>query len=934
MVKQQMLTNVWCVTKKELRDYFSSSAALLFLGIFLVASYIVFFWVDAFFARNLADVRPLFNWIPVLFIFLISALTMHSWSEERRMGTIELVLTSAVSPWAYLIGKFLAVLGLIVLALILTVPLPFTVNYLGELDWGPVIGGYVAALFLAAAYIAIGLWASSQTENQIVSLILSIVVTGVLYVIGSTALSNLVPYELGEWLRAFGSGSRFESITRGVLDLRDIFYYLTIVILFLLLTRIKLESLRWSNNITNSAHSYWNQLVVSVAILLVVLNIGLSYITQARIDLTQGSIYSLSNATKQYIDELDKPLLIRGYFSSSTHPLLAPLVPRIRDLLNEYSVLGKGNIKVEFIDPMHAPEFEEEAGVKYRIRPVSFHSESKYQASVINTYFNVLIEYEDQYQVLGYKDLVDLKASAGKHEVDLNNPEYQITRAILSIAAKANRQINSFENLTDPLILTGYVSSRDTLTQQNQAITDVLQELSASFNKESNDNFDLLFVNPDEDQLTQEYLRNELGVRPQLANELSTQPYWFHFTLTDGNKTVPVIFSEQADTTSMKKSIFSAYKRILPDSVRTVALLRPIATPGPAGVIESPGIPKHFSILRKSLQQSVKIIDMDLRDGTVPDEVDFLMVLAPRFLHPTQVQAIQEFFTNGGTVLIASSTIDVNVSYFTEVYPVRSGLENWLSGLGITIEDALVLDTQHGQYSLPVTRSIGDSQVRETNLVNYPYIIDVREEGLNADSSITTKLGQVYVPWVSPITIDKSRSNNRTIIPMLNSSDDSWVSDNHDILPDFSVYPGIGFAQPSAETNKHLLATMIEGSLDDVKNQDNSSRLIIIGSSALFTDNFADQMSQVLRSEYRRPIQLLQNLVDWSLQDQNLIEVLRKHSQFTRTLTTLNEQEKTYWEYFNYALGAIGLMLIGLMRIIMRRKSRLRGTELLQNVSS
>ena len=129
----------------------------------------------------------------------------------------------------------------------------------------------------------------------------------------------------------------------------------------------------------------------------------------------------------------------------------------------------------------------------------------------------------------------------------------------------------------------------------------------------------------------------------------------------------------------------------------------------------------------------------------------------------------------------------MNVSFFAEVYPVRSGLEDWLSDLGVTIEDTLVLDGQHGQYSLPVTRSIGDSRVRQTSLVNYPYIVDVRGEGLNTDSSITTKLGQVYAPWVSPITIDNSSSNNRNIIPMLLSSDDSWTSDSYDVLPDFSL---------------------------------------------------------------------------------------------------------------------------------------------------
>ena len=710
--------------------------------------------------------------------------------------------------------------------------------------------------------------------------------------LGSTTVTNLFTYEVGEWLRAIGSGSRFESITRGVLDLRDIFYYLTIVVLFLLFTRKKLESLRWSNNFSKKAHNYWIRLTASIVTIFLLLNFGFSYVTKVRIDLTQGNIYSLSNSTKQYLKELDDSLLIRGYFSSSTHPLLAPLVPRVQDLLHEYAVQGAGNIQVEFVDPLQQAKFEEEAGVKYGIRPVSFHSESKYQASVINTYFNILIAYKDQFSVLNYKDLVELKASAGKHEVDLNNPEYQITRSIRSVTAKADRQVNSFEGITDSLVLTGYLSSQSMLSQDQLETTQVLEELSGRFQQESNDNFDLLFINPDDDQLTQEYLRNELGVRPVSNTDGSGESHWFYFTLTDGKKTVPVSFTLPADKFSITQNIFAAYKRLLPDSVKTVALMRPLAAPGPAGVSESPGIPKNFSILRNALKQSVRVIDLDLKNGVVPNEVEFLMVLAPRYLHPDQIHAIQEFLVQGGTVLIASSPIDVNVSYYTEVYPVRSGLEPWLSDLGISIEDSLVLDKQHGQYSLSVLRQAGEMRLRETKQVNYPYIIDVRGEGLNQENGITAKLGQVFVPWASPISISKQHIKDRKITPLLYSSNESWTSDSHDILPDFEAYPEIGFATQNNETESRVLATMIEGKFGAESDEINSSRLIVVGSSALFTDNYVDQMSQVLRSEYRRPIQFMQNLVDWSLEDQDLLEVLRKHSQFTRTLTTLDEQEK------------------------------------------
>ena len=921
-----MLKHTWCTAGKELKDYFSSSAALLFLGIFLMAVYTTFFWVETFFARNLADVRPLFDWIPVLFIFLISALTMHSWSEERRMGTIELILTSAVSPWAYLLGKFLAVLCLIVFALALTISLPLTASFLGDLDWGPVIGGYLAAVFLAAAYIAIGLWASAHTENQIVSLILSITVAGILYALGSSTFTGLLSYDAAASLRAFGSGSRFESITRGVLDLRDIFYYLTIVAVFLLLTHIKLESLRWSKNLANNSHICWYKLFAATGLFLLATNFVLSYITQARVDLTQGNIYSLSPATKRYLQTLEEPLLIRGYFSSSTHPLLAPLIPRIRDLLDEYAVQGSGNIRVEFIDPLDDPQFEEEAGGKYGIRPVSFHTESKYQASVINTYFNILVAYADQFAVLNYKNLVELKSSAGRHEVDLDNPEYKVTRTLRSVIAKANRQIDSLASLDDILVLTAYVSPADVLPQQHKTTLSALDRLAAALKHESNENFDLLYIDPDQDQLTQEYLRNELGVKPVSSDTFNTPPYWFHFTLTDGKSTVPVLIPPHGNEVTVRQSIFAAYKRLLPDSVNKVAILRPIITPGPAGVSESPGIPKHFSILRNTLQDTVQVVDIDLQEGVMPDDVDFLMVLAPRYLTPVQTRAIQDFFSSGGTVLVASSTIDANISFFTEVYQVESGLQDWLEELGVTIEDGLVLDTKHGQLSLPTGRQVGGLRIRETNVVNYPYVIDVRGEGLNTDSGITSKLGQIYVPWASPISVQDEKSKDYTVTPLLHSSANSWVSTSEEILPDFKTFPDLGFAYPDGSTESHTLATMIEGSFTGNSSEGVSSRLIVVGSGALFTDNFADQMSQVLRSEYRRPIQFMQNLVDWSLEDQTLLDVLRKHSQFTRTLTTLDEQSKTGWEYLNYTFGITGLILAGLLRLfsskIFLRKSK------------
>ena len=261
------------------------------------------------------------------------------------------------------------------------------------------IGGYAAAIALAASYVAIGLWISCRTDNQIVSLILTVVIAGLFYLIGSDALTSLGGYRAAEWLHALGAGSRFASITRGVLDLRDIYYYLSITATFLLLNRLALERLRWAGNPPSASHRRWYWAVALLAANALGANLWLGQIKQARVDLTAGHLYTLSDATRGYLTQLQEPLLIRGYFSAATHPLLAPLVPQLHDLLQEYAVAGGRRVHVEFVDPHDDPKVEAEAGSRYGIRPVPFQVSGKYRSSVVNSYFDILVAYGDQYQV-------------------------------------------------------------------------------------------------------------------------------------------------------------------------------------------------------------------------------------------------------------------------------------------------------------------------------------------------------------------------------------------------------------------------------------------------------------------------------------------------------------------------------------------------------
>ena len=284
----------------------------------------VFFWGETFFTRGVADVRPLFQNMPVLLIFLIAALTMRQWSEEQRSGTMEMLLTLPVRSVKLVLGKFLAVMILVVVALLLTLPLPITVSNIGNLDWGPVLGGYLAALLLAAAYAAIGLFVSALTDNQIVALIATALLGGVFYLIGSSSLTDLAG-GAADVLRAIGTGSRFDSIQRGVIDLRDLIYYLSLSGLFLMLNTVALERKRWSKGERTAAYRRgvrWTSLLLAAN--LIVVNVWLYPLYGLRLDLTQQGQFSLAQPTKDLLNNLQEPLYIRAYISEKTHPLLAP----------------------------------------------------------------------------------------------------------------------------------------------------------------------------------------------------------------------------------------------------------------------------------------------------------------------------------------------------------------------------------------------------------------------------------------------------------------------------------------------------------------------------------------------------------------------------------------------------------------------------------
>lgn len=225
------------IFRKELKDYFISPIAYIVISVFLLVTGWLFF--TTFFLYNQADLRNFFNLLPVTFAFVIPAVTMRLFSEEFNVGSYEILLTLPVTFRDIIIGKFLAGVVFIAAILIPTLSYPIFIAFLGQLDWGPVIGGYAGALLLGAAFSAIGLFASALTRNQIIAFIVGLIICFSLTVIDKMLF--FFPEKLLGVIGYIGADFHFQNISKGIIDSRDILYFLSIIFIGLYCTHLAVQ---------------------------------------------------------------------------------------------------------------------------------------------------------------------------------------------------------------------------------------------------------------------------------------------------------------------------------------------------------------------------------------------------------------------------------------------------------------------------------------------------------------------------------------------------------------------------------------------------------------------------------------------------------------------------------------------------------------------
>ncbi len=245
MISLSSLKNVWIIAKRELVGYFRSPLAYIFVVIFVALTGAFAFYIGNFLERGQADLIPFFQYHTWLYLLLVPAIAMRLWAEERKTGTIELLMTLPITAWEAILGKFFAAWAFIGVALIATIPMWFTVNYLGRADNGVILASYIGSFLMAGAFLAIGSCISALTKNQVIAFIVSATLCFLLVMSGGEMVLNFfrvwAPDVLIQAVQSLSFLNHFDQIAKGVLSLPSVLFFLSIIVFFLFANMIVVE---------------------------------------------------------------------------------------------------------------------------------------------------------------------------------------------------------------------------------------------------------------------------------------------------------------------------------------------------------------------------------------------------------------------------------------------------------------------------------------------------------------------------------------------------------------------------------------------------------------------------------------------------------------------------------------------------------------------
>ncbi len=273
-----------------------------------------------------------------------------------------------------------------------------------------------------------------------------------------------------------------------------------------------------------------------------------------------------------------------------------------------------------------------------------------------------------------------------------------------------------------------------------------------------------------------------------------------------------------------------------------------------------------------------------------------------------------------------------------------------LDNYGITLEESMVMDVRNEPFPVPVTRDLGGFVVQEIQQIDYPFFVDIRQDGMDDESSAVANLPAVTMNWASPITVNEEKNKDRKVVTLLKSSPESWLHESMDIQPDFQQYPKHGFAKGDALESRKL-AVAVQGSFASyfsdkpdprlvakeedlinggkkenkkasspvIKKSPTSSRLVVVSSSEFINDSVISLSRAMGQERSLNSLQFLQNLVDWSVEDESLLGI-RSRGSHARILRSMSRGEQAFWEWFNYIIAVLALTTVSLYAAYRRKR--------------
>lgn len=388
------LRNIRTIVGKELRGYADSAAMYIVVIIFLLLWQFLFFR-DAFIVGE-ASLSQLFTVLPWMFLLLIPAITMGSISQEKSEGTLEFLLTHPMRDRELLLGKFCAAAAIAAGVLLFAFPIAAMLARHGNLDWGIVIAQYLASVCMASVLIALGIMVSTLLASQMSALLLSAAGSFLLITAGMDLVSGRLPTRLASIAEQLSVSSHFNSMARGVIDLRDLWYFATITGVFLAIAYLQLLRRRYGAR-TELFRVRKIQIFVFIALAITTNLLGSSI--PGRIDVTEGGKYSLSAATKDIVSELEKDVSITLYVSGQLPAQLQPTLRDVQGMLRDYQTAGSGHLTVKTKDPKSKESIATEAQEK-GVQEVQFNVVADEEFKVKKGYFGIVVARGDKHETI------------------------------------------------------------------------------------------------------------------------------------------------------------------------------------------------------------------------------------------------------------------------------------------------------------------------------------------------------------------------------------------------------------------------------------------------------------------------------------------------------------------------------------------------------